>query len=170
MPPPPSPHTHAPPPPPPHTLCCVHRDAHAPGGGKENAIKGTSKSGLIVGLFGTLYTLAKEKFSDSAKVAVTTVIIDFILILVIFLNLGYPWVVNPDLFVWQVGYYAEIHKPLAAKGYVFYQAIFYVLVVLLYVSVGICFWVAWCFKVGPCMTDGALLLGGLVLQGGPMHD
>ena len=38
-----------------------------------------------------LYTLAKEKFSDSWKIALTNVLIDFIFLIVIFLNLEYPW-------------------------------------------------------------------------------
>lgn len=41
-----------------------------------------------------LYTLAKEKFSDSWKIAIANVVIDFVLIVVIFLNMEYPWVVE----------------------------------------------------------------------------
>ena len=44
-----------------------------------------------------LYTLAKEKFSESWKIAIANVVIDFLLIVVVFLNLEYPWVVNKDL-------------------------------------------------------------------------
>ncbi len=43
----------------------------------------------------TLFTLAKEKLNDSARMAVATVIVDFLLILAIFINLEYPWAVDP---------------------------------------------------------------------------
>ena len=42
-----------------------------------------------------LFTLAKEKYSDSWKVAVLTVIVDFLLIMAIMFNLEYPWAVDP---------------------------------------------------------------------------
>ena len=57
---------------------------------------GGDQEGFAKALFGALYTLAKEKFSDSAKVALLNVIVDFVLIVVIFLHLEYPWAVNPD--------------------------------------------------------------------------
>jgi hypothetical protein len=57
---------------------------------------GGDQEGITKALFGALYTLAKEKFSDSAKVALLNVFVDFVLILVIFLHLEFPWAVNPD--------------------------------------------------------------------------
>jgi hypothetical protein len=38
----------------------------------------------------------EEKLSDNAKVALANVIIDFLLILAIFLHLEFPWAVNYD--------------------------------------------------------------------------
>lgn len=70
---------------------------NAGGDTKGEGLQGNQPSGFMVGLYGVLYTLAKEKFSDSAKIAIANVVIDFTLIVVIFLNQEYPWVVNRDL-------------------------------------------------------------------------
>lgn len=68
--------------------------------------------------------------------------------------------------MYKVFFWLEIQRPLAAKGLPFYEIIFYskeraiiyslickltwpvhaVLTGMLYLSVGICVWVAWCFK------------------------
>lgn len=40
---------------------------------------------------------AKEKFSESWKFAVITVVVDFTLILAIMMNLEYPWYTDPKL-------------------------------------------------------------------------
>ncbi len=48
-------------------------------------------------LFGVLYTLAKEKISDSASIAIASILIDFYLILCLFLTPHYPWAVDPHL-------------------------------------------------------------------------
>jgi hypothetical protein len=112
-------------------------------GGKMQA---GADSGFMKALFGALYTLAKEKVTDSPQVAMVNVIVDFILILVIFLHLEYPWAVDPDNTAYSVFFWLEIQRPLAAKGLAFYEVIFYILCGMLYLSVGICVWVAWCFK------------------------
>ena len=54
-----------------------------------------SNSGFTTALYGVLYTLAKEKFSDSWKFAVGTVVVEFFLIVAIFINLEYPWDTDP---------------------------------------------------------------------------
>jgi len=53
-------------------------------------------------LFGALYTLAKEKMNDSARMAYLTIGVDFILICLLFLMPEYPWAAdehNPCVFV-----------------------------------------------------------------------
>jgi hypothetical protein len=45
--------------------------------------------------FQVLFTLAKENYNDSWKVAVLTVVVDFLLIMAIMFNLEYPWAVDP---------------------------------------------------------------------------
>ncbi|GIL79405.1 hypothetical protein Vretimale_18290 [Volvox reticuliferus] len=105
-----------------------------------------SNNGFTTALFGVLFTLAKEKYSDSWKVAILTVIVDFLLILAIMFNLEYPWAVDPHNGIFKFFYMLEIHKPLSTAGYKFYVIVFYLLSAMLYVSVAICVWVAWCFK------------------------
>ncbi|KAG2422329.1 hypothetical protein HXX76_016114 [Chlamydomonas incerta] len=105
-----------------------------------------ANNGFVVALFGALFTLAKEKISDSWKVAVLTVVVDFLLILAIMLNLEYPWAVDPTNPLFKIFYMIEIHKPLSAAGYKFYLVVFYLLSAMLYVCIAICVWVAWCFK------------------------
>lgn len=100
----------------------------------------------FVPLSQALFTLAKEKISDSWKVAVLTVVVDFLLILAIMLNLEYPWAVDPTNPLFKIFYMIEIHKPLSAAGYKFYLVVFYLLSAMLYVCIAICVWVAWCFK------------------------
>ena len=68
-------------------------------GGKEHG-KGAAEElqqnqQMKKALFGALYTLAKEKISDSAKMAYLTIFIDFILICCLFLMPEYPWAANP---------------------------------------------------------------------------
>ncbi|KAG2487286.1 hypothetical protein HYH03_014127 [Edaphochlamys debaryana] len=114
-----------------------HRD------GAENE---NQNNGFTTALFGVLFTLAKEKYSDSWKIAVLTVVVDFLLILAIMLNLEYPWVVDPKNALFKFFWMLELHKPLAGAGYKFYLVVFYILSGMLYLTVGICVWVAWCFK------------------------
>lgn len=51
---------------------------------------------LLRGLFGTLYTLAKEKINDSRNFALATIIIDFILVVLLFIVPEYPWALEED--------------------------------------------------------------------------
>jgi hypothetical protein len=65
------------------------------GGGKDHG-KGEAeelqqKEQLMKALFGALYTLAKEKINDSAKMAYLTIFVDFFLICFLFLMPEYPW-------------------------------------------------------------------------------
>lgn len=113
---------------------------------KGSKLQAGADSGAMKALFGALYTLAKEKVTDSPQVAMVNVIVDFVLILVIFLHLEYPWAVDASNTVFSVFFWLEIQRPLAARGLSFYQVIFYILCGMLYLSVGICVWVAWCFK------------------------
>jgi hypothetical protein len=87
--------------------CCIHallrfinRAARNPclrrgGGGKEHGKGGAEEiqqeEQLQKALFGALYTLAKEKINDSARMAYLTIFVDFILIFCLFLMPEYPW-------------------------------------------------------------------------------
>ena len=50
---------------------------------------------LLTALFGALFTLAKEKINDSAKVAIFSILVDFLLITLLFLMPEYPWAADP---------------------------------------------------------------------------
>lgn len=152
-------------------------------GHKEEGGLNDKKNAIETGLFGVLYTLAKEKVSDSAKVAMLTIFVDFFLIMAVMLTTEYPWATNTDSWcaplllspspdhparlthvkpptdplphpahppsphrIWKFFWNIEFHKPIARQGYTFHLAIFYCLSGMLYLSVGVCFWVAWCFK------------------------
>jgi len=104
-------------------------------------------SGFKTGLFGVLYTLAKEKINDSKKVAIITLVVDFLLVAVLFFSpLHFPWAVDPELWVYKLMWWLEFHKPISYQGYTFYLAIFYLVVGTLYASVALCVYTAWCFK------------------------
>ena len=45
-------------------------------------------------LFGALYTLAKEKINDTARIAYFSIFVDFILICCLFLMPEYPWAID----------------------------------------------------------------------------
>lgn len=62
----------------------------------EHGGESSNNSGFTTALYGVLYTLAKEKFSDSWKFAVGNVVVDFFLILAIMINLEYPWYTDPS--------------------------------------------------------------------------
>jgi len=51
---------------------------------------------LMTALFGVLYTLAKEKINDSARIAILNILIDFILIVLLFITPHYPWAASAD--------------------------------------------------------------------------
>jgi hypothetical protein len=53
-------------------------------------------NGFKTALFGVLYTLAKEKINDSAGVALFSILIDFVLILFLFITPHYQWAMNGD--------------------------------------------------------------------------
>jgi hypothetical protein len=58
----------------------------------KGAAEDLQKQGqLIKALFGALYTLAKEKMNDSARMAYLTIGVDFLLICCLFLMPEYPW-------------------------------------------------------------------------------
>ncbi|GAX73194.1 hypothetical protein CEUSTIGMA_g647.t1 [Chlamydomonas eustigma] len=124
----------------------AHQGENVPNSLRPGQQESNAPSGFIKALFGALYTLAKEKFSDSAKVAILNVVVDFALIVVIFLHLEYPWAVNPTSGWYSFFFWLEIQRPLAAKGWSFYEIIFYLLTGMLYLSVATCVWVAWSFK------------------------
>eukprot|EP00879_Flechtneria_rotunda_P025714 GHRR01027353.1.p1 GENE.GHRR01027353.1~~GHRR01027353.1.p1 ORF type:complete len:302 (+),score=55.01 GHRR01027353.1:224-1129(+) len=112
---------------------------------KEHGPESGGGQNLLVALFGALYTLAKEKINDTAGVAMFAIWVDFLMIFTLLLMYEYPWKVNPDIWIYKVFYYIQIHLPIAYKGYMFYLVIFYILVAILFISVAICVWVGWCF-------------------------
>lgn len=72
-------------------FCRMVKDAQ-----KEQALESQNQT-LLTALFGALYTLAKEKISDSARIAMLTIGIDFILIVLLFLMPEFPWAADPKL-------------------------------------------------------------------------
>lgn len=77
-----------------HTRCAMGRrpgkdDAKADGIANE-------ANGFKTALFGVLYTLAKEKINDSASVALFSILIDFVLIVLLFITPHYQWAMNGD--------------------------------------------------------------------------
>lgn len=57
----------------------------------EGGEAGQHQQPLLRGLFGTLYTLAKEKINDNRNFAIATILIDWILVLMLFIVPEYPW-------------------------------------------------------------------------------
>jgi hypothetical protein len=51
---------------------------------------------LLRGLFGTLYTLAKEKINDNRNFALATIAIDFVMVVLLFIVPEYPWALEED--------------------------------------------------------------------------
>jgi hypothetical protein len=60
-------------------------------GGKATAEELPQQQQLKKALFGALYTLAKEKINDTARMAYLTIMVDFMLICCLFLMPEYPW-------------------------------------------------------------------------------
>lgn len=68
---------------------------HARRQAKEHAESlDTGNPPLKTALFGSLFTLAKEKVSNSARVAIASILIDFVLIVLLFITPHYPWAVD----------------------------------------------------------------------------
>lgn len=80
---------------PPPTRCALCRSVKD----AEKTAEGVAAEGgcgLKSALFGVLYTLAKEKISDSAAVALANIIIDFVLIVLLFITPHYQWAFRGD--------------------------------------------------------------------------
>lgn len=65
----------------------------------------------LLALFGTLYTLAKEKYSENVTIALATVLIDFVLVTLLFIRPEYP----DDSIFYKYAWYIEFHQPVAAE-------------------------------------------------------
>lgn len=70
---------------------------------------------MLLALFGTLYTLAKEKYNENVTIALATVFIDFILVTLLFIRPEYPWAIAEDSIFYQYAWYIEFHQPVAAQ-------------------------------------------------------
>jgi hypothetical protein len=68
---------------------------------------------LTTAVFGVLYTLAKEKISESRAVALLSVVVDFLLIGGILLLPEYPWALPAGHGLQKLVYYIEFHLPIA---------------------------------------------------------
>jgi hypothetical protein len=62
----------------------------------EGVEGGQNQQPLLLGLFGTLYTLAKEKINDSRNFALATILIDFVMVVLLFIVPEYPWALEND--------------------------------------------------------------------------
>jgi hypothetical protein len=123
----------------------THNGKGAAGGGKaiSEELQGNQ---ALKALFGALYTLAKEKINDTARIAYVAIAVDFLLIFFLMLLPEYPWALDARHALYKVAFYVEFHLPIAYAGYRVYLGVFYVLVATLYLSTCICVWVGWCFK------------------------
>jgi hypothetical protein len=68
---------------------------------------------LTTAVFGVLYTLAKEKISESRAVALLSLLVDFLLIGGILLLPEYPWALPAGHGLQKLVYYIEFHLPIA---------------------------------------------------------
>lgn len=87
-----------------HTLCNtrstnIKQSRRGGPGGEKDGHAGaveevTQTQQLKKALFGALYTLAKEKINDSARMAYLAIGVDFILILGLFMMPEFPWSID----------------------------------------------------------------------------
>ena len=63
---------------------------------KGEGVEAGQQQPLLRGLFGTLYTLAKEKINDNRNFAIATIVIDFVLVVLLFVVPEYPWALEED--------------------------------------------------------------------------
>jgi hypothetical protein len=58
---------------------------------------------VLTALFGVLYTLAKENHSSSSVMALTSIFVDTLLVLVLFMTPEFPWAIKPTQWYMQLG-------------------------------------------------------------------
>jgi len=89
-------------------------DPLAPGQQQQHDQQQQQRQGpLTTAVFGVLYTLAKEKISDSKAVALASVVVDFLLIGGILLLPEYPWALPAGHGLQRLVFYIEFHLPIA---------------------------------------------------------
>jgi hypothetical protein len=99
-------------------------------------------------VFGVLYTLSKEKESESLRWAALDIVLDFVQLLANVVNFNLIFELRIK-FVDEIQPYvkwASLHSAVALQGYTFFQAIFWLLCVVLLISVTICGFVAHGFR------------------------
>jgi hypothetical protein len=81
----------------------------------EGVEGGPQQPPLLRGLFGTLYTLAKEKINDNLNFALATIGIDFVMVVLLFIVPEYPWALEDDS-LWVAGGAAAAPAAAAPAG------------------------------------------------------
>jgi hypothetical protein len=97
-------------------------------------------------LFGVLYTMAKEKFDSSSRLAVLKIILDFIQFFLLVVRPSYGWDIDQSSWLWKAISWVTFVDPLLQKGYDFYIGVQLTIAALLLLSILLCIWVGYCFK------------------------
>lgn len=70
---------------------------------------------MQAGIFGVLYTLAKEKYDKSRKWAVARVVLEFIQCLLLVVKPSAGWAIDKDVWIWQVVSSLYFRNPILSK-------------------------------------------------------
>jgi len=113
--------------------------------GEMGGVLRQKSAGIEDVVFGIMYTVTKEKYSDKTF-DYLAIFIDFMQLFAIIIGENFNWDFNSDHWFWRWVFRFNIQVPVIEQGYGFFLACFYVLVFMLIGSVGLCVFVGLCFK------------------------
>ena len=81
-------------------------------------------------MFSTIYTLTKNRTSESARFIVLKVAVEFLQLFLVLFNSSFLWQISTDLWIWQGIQWLLFRNLVEPKGYATYVTVFYVIAAL----------------------------------------
>ncbi|GIL43457.1 hypothetical protein Vafri_932 [Volvox africanus] len=102
--------------------------------------------GVVVGIFGVLFTIVKERYNTGVRFLLAKLAFDFFQLLTVVFTPGDGWAINQDLWLWKAIQVLQVEDVMRPRGYIIFLITLYTMIALLGVAVVLAVWVAWCFQ------------------------
>mmetsp|Transcript_29309 Transcript_29309/g.64857 ORF Transcript_29309/g.64857 Transcript_29309/m.64857 type:complete len:2212 (+) Transcript_29309:218-6853(+) len=110
----------------------------------EDEFEEQQQANVIIGLFGVIYTVSREKKVGMGFV-IFRLFFDALQLLLLTINPKYGWSIDGTATWWRAISLIQLNDFMSARGTSFFLACLYIFVVLLAMNVALCLWVAWSF-------------------------
>ncbi|KAG2440500.1 hypothetical protein HYH02_010378 [Chlamydomonas schloesseri] len=102
--------------------------------------------GFMVGVFGVLFTIVKERYNTGIRWLLLKIALDFLQLFTVVFKPNDGWVIKQDLWLWKLLRMLQFDDFIKPRGYTIFLVALYIMIGLLVFALVLSAWVAWCFQ------------------------